>query len=81
MILPTLENVNEWNQEVLHEVVLEFVKEKEMKNGQMLWPLRTVLSGKMSTPGGAFEIADILGKEESITRIKQGIEKLEKELT
>jgi glutamyl/glutaminyl-tRNA synthetase len=51
-----------------------------MKNGQMLWPLRTALSGKPSTPGGAFDIADILGKEESISRIKIAIDKLETEI-
>ena len=47
-----------------------------MKNGLMLWPIRTALSGKAMTPGGAFEIADILGKEESIRRIRVGIELL-----
>jgi glutamyl-tRNA synthetase len=47
-----------------------------VKNGVVLWPLRTAVSGKQFTPGGAFEIADILGKEETLSRIKVGIEKL-----
>lgn len=79
-VLPLLETIENWTAEELHEKVLEFVKELEIKNGQMLWPIRTALSGKPSTPGGAFDLADILGKEESISRIKAGIEKLRKEI-
>lgn len=52
----------------------------EMKNGQVLWPVRTALTGKQSTPGGAIEVAYILGKDESLRRIQTGIEKLEKDL-
>lgn len=77
MILPLLEKQDNWGIEPLHDLVLSFVEEKGMKNGQMLWPIRTALSGKAMTPGGAFELADILGKEESNKRIKIGIEKLE----
>jgi glutamyl-tRNA synthetase len=76
MILPILENHNNWTLDSLHELVLGFVSEKGIKNGLMLWPLRTALSGKASTPGGAFEIMDILGKEESLKRIRLGIEQL-----
>jgi len=79
-ILPVLEAVEVFELNVLHEVIMDFVKSAELKNGQILWPLRTALSGKMSTPGGAFDIMDILGKEESIRRIKAGIAKLEAEL-
>lgn len=79
-ILPILENHHDWTIDSLHELVLGYVKELGIKNGQMLWPLRTVLSGKPSTPGGAFDIADILGKEESIIRIKKGIDKLKKDI-
>lgn len=75
-ILPLLEGWEDWSLEPLHNLVLGYVSEQGMKNGLMLWPIRTALSGKASTPGGAFEIADILGKEESIRRIKIGIEKL-----
>ncbi|PKM48982.1 MAG: glutamate--tRNA ligase [Firmicutes bacterium HGW-Firmicutes-7] len=75
-ILPLLEAHQNWNIDSLHELVLGYVSEQGMKNGLMLWPLRTVLSGKASTPGGAFDIADIIGKQESIARIKAGIEQL-----
>lgn len=74
-VLPVLEGVEDWNKDTLHEIVMEFVKELGIKNGQMLWPLRTALSGKATSPGGAFDLADILGKEESIRRIKVGIDK------
>jgi len=57
-------------------VAMDYVADKGCKNGMALWPLRTAVSGKQMTPGGAYEIMDIIGKEESIARIKKGIEKL-----
>ena len=48
-----------------------------MKNGTVMWPVRIAVSGKAMTPGGAVEILDILGKEESLSRINKAIEKLE----
>lgn len=79
-ILPMLKEQEQFDVDSLHEAVMAFVKELGIKNGQMLWPLRTALSGKAMTPGGAFDLADILGKEESIRRIEAGIDKLKKEL-
>ena len=55
---------------------MEYVAEKGIKNGVALWPVRTAVSGKQMTPGGAYEIMSILGKEESLRRIRIGIEKL-----
>jgi len=82
IILPVLEAISEenWTIETLHEIVLNKVKELEMKNGQMLWPIRTALTGKQFTPGGAFEAADVLGKEESLVRIRKGIQLLKESL-
>ncbi len=74
--LPVIEAVEDFTVDTLHASVMAFVKEAGLKNGQVLWPLRTALSGKMSTPGGAFDIMDILGKEESVRRIQAGIDKL-----
>ncbi len=76
-VLPILENETDYNATNLHDVIMNYIKEKEYKNGLVLWPIRTAVSGKQSTPGGAFEIMEIIGKEESIYRIKKGIEKLE----
>jgi glutamyl-tRNA synthetase len=55
---------------------MDYVAEKEIKNGVCLWPLRTAVSGKQMTPGGAYEIMNILGKDESLRRIRIGIDKL-----
>ena len=59
------------------EKIERIIKEKGYKNGYVMWPIRTAVSGKQMTPGGAFEIMDILGKEESLRRIEIGIAKLE----
>ena len=72
------QTVEDWNEATVHEVLLALPARLEMKNGQVLWPVRTALSGKQFTPGGAIEIAHILGKEESLRRIQVGIEKLNK---
>lgn len=74
--LPILESINDWNINTIHDTMMQLAADLGVKNGIVLWPLRTALSGKQFTPGGAFEIADIIGKEESINRIKIGIEKL-----
>ncbi|NFN94752.1 glutamate--tRNA ligase [Clostridium botulinum] len=77
-VLPIIEEIDEtnWNKDYIHEKVFELINSLEIKNGQMLWPIRTALSGKSFTPGGAFELAILLGKEESISRLKKGIELL-----
>ena len=55
----------------------DYVEEKGYKNGYVLWPVRTAVSGKQMTPAGATEIMELLGKEEAMKRIRIGIEKLE----
>lgn len=74
--LPVIEGIEEWTLEALHDKLGALIQEMGIKNGQMLWPIRTAVSGKAFTPGGAYEIAEILGKEETIKRVKIGIEKL-----
>ncbi|MBQ2432973.1 MAG: glutamate--tRNA ligase, partial [Clostridia bacterium] len=76
-IRPVLENLTEWTEEKLHDTVMQAITEFGMKNGQMLWPLRIAISGKMSTPGGAFEIAYLLGKEETMKRLDVSIARLQ----
>ncbi len=75
-ILPLLEAQEDYGNDALYEAVCEFVKQKGYKNGYVLWPIRTAVSGKQMTPGGATEIMEVLGKEESLKRIKKAIEKL-----
>ncbi len=76
-LLPILEAQEDYSVDALHDLIMDYVKQKEIKNGQGLWPVRTAVSGKQMTPGGAFEIMEILGKEESLRRIRIGIEKLQ----
>ena len=54
-----------------------YIQEKGFKNGYVLWPVRIAVSGKQTTPAGATEIMEVLGKEETIARIREGIRKLE----
>lgn len=75
-LLPRLEALTDYSREGLERVAMDYVAERGCKNGQVLWPLRTAVSGKQMTPGGAYEIMEILGREESIRRIRKGIELL-----
>ena len=76
-VLPLLENTDEYTNDNLFSILQEFGKEHEYKTGFIMWPIRTALSGKQMTPAGATEIMEVLGKEESIRRIKIGIDKLQ----
>lgn len=75
-ILPIFEELQEWDNENIYNAMMNLVEKMEVKNGIVLWPIRTALSGKPSSPCGASEIAEIIGKEETLHRIKVGIEKL-----
>ena len=77
-VLPVLDSIdeNDWTIDNIHEKLFELIAQKEVKNGIILWPLRVAVSGKAFTPGGGIEICHIIGKQDSIERIKKGIEKL-----
>ena len=74
-----LAEITDWTHDTLHERLMELPVKLEKKNGQVLFPLRVAISGKPSTPGGAIEIAEILGKEETLRRIDLSIAQLENE--
>ena len=76
-LLPVLEAQEDYSNDALYRLLTEQVEKMGVKNGYVLWPVRTAVSGKQMTPAGATEIMELLGKEESVTRIKKGIEKLE----
>lgn len=76
-VLPVLESIDDWTKENIHDRLIELVQKLELKNGRILWPVRVAVSGKAFTPGGGVELAAILGKKETIERIKKGIELLE----
>ncbi len=75
-LLPRLEATDDYSRNGIEALLMGYIAEKGIKNGQGLWPVRTAVSGKQMTPGGAYEIMEILGKEESLRRIRIGIEKL-----
>ena len=75
-LLPRLEAQDHYSNDALYELLKNYVEEKGCKNGYVMWPVRTAVSGKQMTPAGATEIMEIIGKEESIERIKKAIEKL-----
>lgn len=75
-VIPVLEAQEDFGNDALFETLKAYAGEKGYKIGYVMWPLRTAVSGKQNTPGGATEIMDVLGKEESLARIREGIEKL-----
>ena len=75
-MLPVLESLEKWDVETIHESLFALIEKSGVKNGYMLWPLRVALSGVPVSPGGGIELAAILGRDESIARIKKGIEQL-----
>ncbi len=77
-VLPVLENLQSWTNEALYEALVALAADMGVKNSVILWPLRVAVSGKASTPGGATELCALLGKEESISRVKAGISLLER---
>lgn len=76
-VLPLFEEHTDYSREGVEKLLMDYIHGREIKNGLGLWPVRTAVSGKQSTPGGAYEIIEIIGKEETIKRIKAGIAKLE----
>ena len=76
LAVDVLEKTYTWTNESLFETLKSLAENNGLKNGQVLYPIRIALSGKETTPGGATELAVILGKEETVNRIKQAIEKL-----
>ena len=75
-ITPILENTDDFSKENVMNVIKAFIEEKGYKNGQILWPLRAGLSGKMSSAGGAYELLNVFPKQESLRRLKIAIDTL-----
>ena len=75
-VLPVLEGLSAWTYDAIHDALIGLAQSLELKNGRIMWPVRTAVSGKAVTPGGAVELCHILGREESLRRIRQGIAQL-----
>ena len=74
--LPALEALSDWSESAIHDTLFGVVEQLGVKNGVVLWPVRVALSGKASTPGGAVELCLLLGKDESLRRLRDGIARL-----
>ena len=72
----TLEKTMDWTNETVHDTLIALAEKLGVKNATLMWPVRIAISGKAVTPGGAVEICGILGREETLSRIAAGIEKL-----
>ena len=74
--IAALDALPAWEEQPIHDALLGLAEKEGMKNGTMLWPVRIALAGKQVTPGGAIEIAILLGREESLRRLHIGLDKL-----
>ena len=74
--LPILEAIDDWTMDNIHDALINYATVNEFKNAKVLWPVRIAMAGKTVTPGGAFEIAYLLGKDEALARMRKGIEML-----
>ncbi len=76
-LYPVLERQEDYSNDGLYSALMEYAEQHQYKNGYVMWPVRTAVSGKQVTPAGATEIMEVLGKEESLKRIRKGIELLQ----
>lgn len=76
-LIPQLQETQDWSQEAVHTLLLDYAQTQELKNGQVLWPIRIAAAGQAVTPGGATEILILLGQQESIRRLEWARTKLQ----
>ena len=76
LTLPVFEALDDWSNDSLLAALTGIAQQHELKNGRVMWPVRVAVSGKMTTPGGATEICSILGKEETLRRLRDAITQL-----
>ena len=75
-VIPALENLTDWTQDTVHDCLIGLAESLGVKNATLMWPVRIDAAGKLVTPGGAVEICHILGKDETLRRLRLGLEKL-----
>ena len=71
-----LEGLADWTSEAIHDALIALAEKLGVKNATLMWPVRIAAAGKAVTPGGAVELCHILGKEETLRRVQQGIRQL-----
>ena len=74
--IPMLEALPDWTDESIHDGLVNLAASLEVKNATLMWPVRIAAAGKLVTPGGAVEICRILGREETLRRLRQGLSML-----
>ena len=74
--IPALEGIGDWTADAVHDTLIALAEHLGVKNATLMWPVRIAAAGKAVTPGGAVEICCILGREETVRRLKIGLEKL-----
>jgi len=74
--IPMLEALPQWTDESIHDGLVALAETQGVKNATLMWPVRIAAAGKLVTPGGAVEICRILGRDETLRRLRAGLEKL-----
>ena len=77
-IIPMFESLPDWNDDSIRDAMVKLAEELGAKNAKVMWPVRIAAAGKAVTPGGAVEICAILGREETLRRLRVGLDKLAK---
>ena len=76
LVVPVFEGMTEWTFDSIHDALIGLAEANGLKNGRIMWPVRVAVSGKPTTPGGAVELCQILGKDETLRRLRNGIDRL-----
>ena len=74
--IPALEGLDGWTTESIHDALIALAEQLAVKNATLMWPVRIAAAGKAVTPGGAVEICHVLGREETLRRLRLGLDKL-----
>ena len=74
--IPALEAITDWTADAVHDCLISLAESLGVKNATLMWPVRIAVAGKLVTPGGAVELCHILGKDETLRRLRLGCEKL-----
>ena len=74
--IPALVAVSDWTVDAIHDTLIDLAAKLEVKNATLMWPVRIAAAGKLVTPGGAVEICHLLGKDETLRRLRLGLDKL-----
>ncbi len=79
LAMPVLEQLERWDRDSIHDALFQLIEQNQLKNGFLLWPLRVALSGMPTTPGGGIELAAVLGREDTLARLRAALERLEEQ--